>query len=360
MAEERHNQPAGEIPERIEKMRNKMLTKCFVLGLTLCMLTGCGSSATDSIKGESGMMNSATHGAAAEEIWSETTDGYESEYVTGSNMQGSESSVNKQADTIVDRKLIKNVSLEVETKDYDGLMGNLEAQIIDMGGYIENMDSYNGSSYNGRKNNRYANMTIRIPQNNLYAFLTTVSDACNVVKRNDSVNDVTLSYMDTQSRKEALEVEYDRLLALLEKADELETIIMLEERLTNVRYQLESLESQLRSIDNKVTYSTVRLNISEVQELTPVVIEEPTVWERIQTGFTDSLTDVVNGALEIAIWFIVKLPKLIIWAVLLVIGILIFRGRRKKKAAKMAAMMSAEGGYIDKTEGVTEERKLTK
>lgn len=340
-------------------MRNKMITKCLVLGLTLCMLTGCGS-ASDSVKSEFDRMDYATQGVTTEEVWNEAENGYDSEYVTGTNSQGAGSSYEKQAEVITDRKLIKNVSLEVETKDYDGLMGNLEAQIIDVGGYIENMDSYNGSSYNGRKNNRYANMTIRIPQNHLYAFLTTVSDACNVVKRSDSVNDVTLSYMDTKSRKEALTVEYDRLLALLEKADELETILMLEERLTNVRYQLESLESQLRSIDNKVTYSTVRLNISEVQELTPVVIEEPTVWERIRNGFTESLTDVANGALEITIWFIVKLPKLIIWVVIIVIGILIFRGRRKKKAAKRASEIPVEGGYIDRTEGVTEERKISK
>ena len=65
----------------------------------------------------------------------------------------------------------------------------------------------------------------------------------------------------------------------MEKAESIEDIITIEQRLSNVRYQIESMEAQLRTYDNKVDYSTVHLDVSEVKELTPV--HEETLWERI-------------------------------------------------------------------------------
>ena len=40
-------------------------------------------------------------------------------------------------------------------------------------------------------------------------------------------------------------------------------------RLSEVRYQLESIESQLRTFDNRIDYSTVYLYIDEVEVFSP-------------------------------------------------------------------------------------------
>lgn len=235
-------------------------------------------------------------------------------------------------------KLIKNVSLSVETKEFDVLMPALEGRVRELGGYIENLETYNGSRYYGDKNKRYANMTVRIPQNKLDDFVGSVSDIGNVVRRSDSVNDVTMTYVDTESRRNALKTEYNRLLELMERAETLEEILTLEDRLTTLRYQLENLESQLRTMDNQVNYSTVRLNISEVQELTQIEDEEeeePTVWARITEGFKDSLNDVKENFADFIVGFVTSVPHLLVWAIPLLIVVLVvvglLRSRRKKK-----------------------------
>mgnify|MGYP002226154573 CR=1 FL=1 len=81
---------------------------------------------------------------------------------------------------------------------------------------------------------------------------------------------MTLTYVDLQSHRDALQTEQERLLQLLEQAESIEDIITIEQRLSDVRYQLESMESQLRSYDNQVDYSTVYLYIDEVEVYTPV------------------------------------------------------------------------------------------
>ena len=63
-----------------------------------------------------------------------------------------------------------------------------------------------------------------------------------VTYTNKSSEDITLDYVDVESRIEALEVEQERLLALLESAQDLESVIQLESRLSEVRYQLETTD----------------------------------------------------------------------------------------------------------------------
>ena len=249
----------------MKRRRTGLLAVCMAVLLT----TGCGGADSSS------QAMSDRNG----ESWSE-----EVSYDTGSAEMGggyyetaeepSEAFSGESGQVWTDRKLIKNVNLEVETKEYDAALARLEARIQELGGYIENMDSYNGSSYSGYRSSRYANLTIRIPQEKLDAFLNAVADSCNVVRRSDSVEDVTLSYVDME---------------LLEQAETLEDVLTIEDRLTTVRYQLESMESKLRAMDNQVQYSTVYLDITEVKELTPVETEEETAWQRISQGFMDSL-----------------------------------------------------------------------
>lgn len=75
-------------------------------------------------------------------------------------------------------------------------------------------------------------------------------------------------------------------MTYLEQAESIEEMMTIESRLSDIRYQLESMESQLRTYDSQIEYSTVSLYISEVVELTPVETKEQTTWERISEDFT--------------------------------------------------------------------------
>lgn len=246
-----------------------------------------------------------------------------------------------------ERKLIKTVNLQVETQEFDALLASVEAQVEALGGYIENMNTYNGSRYSaGRESNRTSSLTVRIPKQQLAGFVNAVSEAGNVISRSENVEDVTLSYVDMESRRNSLKTEQERLQALLEVADNLEDILTIEDRLSIVRYQLESMESQLRTYDNKVDFSTVYMNIQEVKELTPV--EEETVWERIFNGFGDSLLDVRDGLVDFFVWFVVSLPYLAIWAIVIFVIVMIIkrivRRSRRKKMERIQKMQSAQPG----------------
>jgi uncharacterized protein YhaN len=146
------------------------------------------------------------------------------------------------------------------------------------------------------------------------------------------VEDVTLQYVDMESHKKALVTEQERLLELLEQAQTVEDIITIEDRLSEVRYQIESMESQLRTYDNKIDYSTVYLTINEVVQYS--LSEEETVGERIRNGFLDSLEGVKDGVTEFAIWLVIKLPYLVVWAVIIAVIVIVFLKIRKRVRRK--------------------------
>ena len=313
------------------KKRNlatKIFTGLLTVG-TVLSLTACGSAS--SRYGTSNLMDADF--AVSNETAASSAQYYDSGFGT-KNAESAEAADNTVTEegaanvTATERKLIKTVNMDVETREYDKLMSAVESKVTELGGYIESLDAYNGSTYYSYRSTRNANLTIRIPKDCLDEFLNTVSDLGNVTNRSENVQDVTLTYVDLQSHKDALQTEQERLMQLLEQAESIEDIITIEQRLSDVRYQLESMESQLRSYDNQVDYSTVSLYINEVEVYTPV--EEENTWERISTGFVDSLKNIGEGLKEAAIWFVIHIPYLVIWAIVIAVIVLILKKIKKR------------------------------
>lgn len=322
---------------------------CAILAVVL-VLTGCG----DSAKSESADYERNLY--ATDDIYSAEM-AVEEEVVTNdaapaespaAEAGASAKGTDRVAVQDTQRKLIKNVNLEVETEEFDVLLKTIEDKTENMGGYIQESYTYNGSSYYGNQS-RNASLTIRVPAQSLDAFLSEVAENSNIISKNNSVTDVTLQYVDMDSHKKALQAEQERLLELMEQAETMEDIITLESRLSDVRYQIESMEAQLRTFDNQVAYSTIYLNINEVTKLTPV--KEQTTWEKISTGFVESLYNVGKGLLDFGIGVIINLPYLAVWAIVIVIAIFIIKGIRKmrknRRHKKEMKALQAAGQNMD-------------
>lgn len=311
------------------KKRTGVKNAVWALALVTLLLGGCGSKAdrSSATAADMEMAEEAAYDADGAYL---SDDIYSVDSAEVTDDVAEDGAVTPQVED-TSRKLIKNVNLSVETETFEELLATITEKTESFSGYIEESYTYNGSNYYGR-GTRNASMTVRIPAQQLDAFLSSVSEVSNVISRNDSVSDVTLQYVDMESHKKALTAEQDRLLELLEQAESVEDIITIESRLSDVRYQIESMESQLRTLQNQVSYSTVYLDIQEVEKLTPV--EEQTRGEMIREGFVDSLYGVGNGLLDFGTAVIIDLPYLVVWAAVILLVILIIRLLRKHRKNK--------------------------
>ena len=285
------------------------IRRIIALLVLACILTGCGAVAMDSM--ESGAVNN-----------SGSFDGIYEEFAPGDPGSGAQLS---------DQKLITTVEINAETEDLDALMPQLSDHIAQLGGYVEFQNTYYGSAYSSYRH-RSANMTIRIPADKLSDFLLHVEGASNVISKQQSQDNVTLQYVDTESRVAALEAERDRLMELLEQAGDLSDLLKIEERLTDVLYDLESTTAKLRSLDNQVSYATVNLYLDEVKELTET--QEKTVWQRIGSGFGENLRNIGEDIVDFFIWLVTYSPQLIVIGGIIWLAVRTVRRTIKKRRAK--------------------------
>ncbi|SEA24554.1 protein of unknown function [Oribacterium sp. KHPX15] len=241
-----------------------------------------------------------------------------------------------------DRKLIRNVNLSFETTEFDSFVRDIQNRTTELGGYVESSDINGNAKTNS---SRYAYFTLRIPKPQVDAFLEFAEGSANLTRKYENTQDITLKYHDTESRKKALKEEYNRLLELMAQAESVDAIISIEERLSDIRYELENYESNLRSYDNQVEYSTITVDVSETKVYTPT--PKTTFWGRIAANLESNLVDLAEAMTDFLIWFISSIPVFIFLAIIFFILKFIVKGiinacrkGAEKRAAKKAAKMT--------------------
>ena len=238
-------------------------------------------------------------------------------------------------------KIIYSSDVTVETTAFESSLEQLNALLERFGGWVES-SSINGANYydisRGRSSARSASYTLRIPSANFDALMNELSTLGNVPYSHVYTENVTAQYYDVQAHLTAYQTQEARLLELMEKAETVEDVITIEERLSELRYQIESLQSTLRNWDRRVSYSSVYLQLNEVREYTPETPVVLSFGERLSRAFSGGLRAVGEFFRDALLWLVEALPTLVLLAVVVTVAIvLIRRGVRKRRAKKQAA-----------------------
>jgi hypothetical protein len=293
-------------------LMKRLSLRAFVLGLCVCLLAlclcGCGAALD---KNEIGL--------------TEEYDYAEDESISSGSEKIGENS---------NRKVIEYITLDIETKTFDELVKGIDEQISELGGYIESSDiSGNGLD---DENRRYATYKIRIPSDKSKQFTGYISKNSAITRKQINTEDVTLQYVDIESRINALKEEKKSLEGLLASANQLSDVITVRDRLTDVIAEIESYTSKLRTLSNLVEYTTVTLNVSEVQYVS--VGKPDTVWQRIARNLKNGFINVWSFLKGAFVVIISSLPYLLLIGAVggAVFGIVKIakKGKTKKEKSK--------------------------
>lgn len=225
-----------------------------------------------------------------------------------------------------EQKLIKTVNMSAETTEFDTLVADVRAKTESAGGYVENSDV--GGDY-GMDMTRYAYLVLRIPADKLDDFVGEVKNASNVRTFSESTEDVTLQYTDMDTHIKALREELDALFSMMEQATSMKDILSIQSQITDVRYEIESYESQLRVYDNQVTYSTVYLDLYEVNRESSTT--GTTFGERVKAKFNDNMYQMGQGFQNFMVGLLGGLPILLPIVVICVVVVVVLRKIWKKR-----------------------------
>lgn len=329
----------------------KFIAIILALTLTTALFAGCSSNSFRTDEAEFGMMASSKQSAAAapapaaapaaglndfavaEEAAMDMEDTLVESPATGGGGDGG--IAGPAVDPVVDsRKIIKNVNMQLQTLSFDSAVDSIARISESFGGYIQ--DSYvEGRDMYNERGTRTANFTIRIPSDALDSFVNSLGgDEFNVISKSQNSEDVTERYFDSKARLDALKVQEERLMAMLETAAELEYLLQVEKELMNVRYEIESLTSSLKRLDSYVSLSTVSVFLYEVVKYEPVENVPVTFGERISRAFAYSWESFSEFSQNFTVSLISVLPFLLLLLVIVLIVLLIIRRNGKRSVKK--------------------------
>ena len=232
-------------------------------------------------------------------------------------------------------KLIYSASATVETTEFDQTVEKLTALVAEYGGFVES-SSINGSNYysqsRGYSSERYASYVIRVPSDRFSTLMSSLSTLGNVPYSHTYTENITAQYYDTDARLTAYKTQETRLLEMMEIAETVEDLISIEEKLTELRYKIESLQSTLNNWDRQVSYSSLNLEVQEVIEYTPE--SRMSYGQELALALTNGLKRTGEFFKDLLLTLVGALPALVILAVVLAILIPVWKKRRKVRRMK--------------------------
>lgn len=367
-------------------MKLKKLGSLILAGAVVVSLTACGDSYTSEATADyaaeeaheyetpmaagasnaydGGYMAESWESAAAEEDIEEE----EADYSDSKDIDieepvepepGGESEIDPEES---DQKLIYICDVNMETLAYQETMTGIRSLISKYKGIIESENTsdndYNWYNSDERTGTMSTYMTVRIPTKNYESFVKDLEGTGSKIRsQSQYVQNITRAYNDQSVLVEALQTQETRLMEMMEKAETIEDMIAIEERLTEVQTQLNQAKRALASMDTDIAYSTINLSINEVKVYTPNTHKE-TFGERVGRGIRESWSGFVSFLQDAVVAVIYFFPFLILLAAIgAVIAFFVRRGT-KKRAAKRAAARQMNGfngaqgqGQTGKTSG---------
>ncbi len=314
--------------------------------LALCLLlTACGGAAKSEAAYD--QMASAEEAPAAEpeapaEEWAEEESGTVYQFATTDSASDSGGAMTVEQVKDFSDKIIYSGNVYMETTKFDEAIASLDQAIKEYGGFVQDSIVNGDTQYHDDGTttviNRWGYYTVRVPASKFDAFMALTGQIGNVTSSSRTAENVTSQYTDYEARLTSLYTQEERLLAMLEKSEDVESLIELESRLSEVRYEIESIERNLRDLDQRLSYSTVTLEIREVEIYTPTKSVQRTFGEKIADAFSDGWRGFSRGLQNLAVTLVYGMPTILlllaIAAVVAVVARKVVKKRNAKKAAK--------------------------
>lgn len=284
----------------------KFLSVFLVIFISVSLFIGCESSKKAECINESFQSENLSKG-------NETTDIEKSDKALEDNDRKENILEGNKFINSSSKKIIKNVDITLQTTEFEKSIDEINNEINKFKGFIQS--SYingNGIDNNGNTYNRNGNITARIPSKDLDKYLAKLKTIAHVSQEGQHGEDVTLTYADNEARLKVFKTKEARLLELLKESKNVSDVIAVESELYKVRYDIESLEGQLKNLDNLIEYSTVYINIEEVEKINKEIDMNGSMHEKIINSFINSMKNLGHLMKNSIIYFVAAIPYIVV------------------------------------------------
>lgn len=158
------------------------------------------------------------------------------------------------------QKLTRRADLALRVTDVDATAEKVRAIAASAGGTVTSERIHGGGMPDSRAT--LSTLSISVPAERLDDALAQLGKLGTVLDRNLSTEDVTTTYVDTESRLATMKASVERVRTLMGQATKIGDIVALEGELAKRQGELESLEAQLAALKSSVAQSPIEVRLS--------------------------------------------------------------------------------------------------
>lgn len=228
-------------------------------------------------------------------------------------------------DTKKEKKIL-NASMDMETVNLEDALNPFVDLVYKYGGYIQS----SSESVLGNSGRRYY-ATVRIPADDYATFIEELKKCGNVTHYSEDIDDITETYSNIEAKLVSYKAEEQRLLEFYNQAENLEEVIMVEDRLTQIRYDIDYLENIIKNYDLLVSYSTLQINISETKVYSHT---SEKFSSRLINSFRNGLHSFINGMGNLLVDFVYNIWVFAFVALVVFVAYRIYKVYRNRKNKK--------------------------
>ncbi len=207
------------------------------------------------------------------------------------------------------RKIIENASLTVRVADVGAAFDRLGTLTAATHGYVAASDLFQSDGQ------LHATASVRVPAADLAAFTQKVGTLGIVTAQGQSSNDVTQQYFDETGRLQALQAERAAYLGLLQKATNVADALKVQQALTDVEGQIESLTTAIQSLNNLTALATVNVSLAPLTVGPRVPVGVGPFGGRVAAALANSWQVLAAVAAAVAVAVVWAVPWLVLLAV---------------------------------------------
>lgn len=279
------------------------------VGLTV--LAGCSAGDTSSASGGSSSLTQEAPAGSAGSAGSAATL-QDKAATSGQSTRGAAGDTGAVDPAAALRKVTRHADLSLRVTDLAAAASRIRAAATAAGGLVvaeqvssdptptptaRPLDDTTGSGAETTRSTGSGTVTVSVPAARLDATLDELAKVGTVLSRETGTDDVTGTYVDTQSRVASMQASVARVRALMGRATKLSDIVSLEGELSRREADLEALQTQLATLKDAVALSPVTVRLTT--DVAPVPEPAPTGFVAGLTAgwraFTSSVTVVLTG-----------------------------------------------------------------
>ncbi|MBC8281157.1 MAG: DUF4349 domain-containing protein [Chloroflexi bacterium] len=157
------------------------------------------------------------------------------------------------------RQVISQGSMQVEVTDVPFASAQVRAIAEGAGGFVEQLSSYGVGEF------QQSTITVRVPQGEFFDVFEQIKALGKVQNENAGTEDVTEQFIDLEARLKSAQREELSLLSLLDRANDVSDVLVIERELSRVRTDLERVQGQLNFLERRVDLATITVSLNHPQ-----------------------------------------------------------------------------------------------